>query len=153
MDLPYVVGAVFTAIGLFVLVWNEKKRVLAGKAVDWPVAMGEIVESRVAYARPKMDDSDTLVFHYLYDVDGVAYCNKAIDLFELEKRLSLDEMETFVLAYPPGQQVQVHYDANDHAVSVLEPANHVAYFRNRWLGALPACAGVCILYFAHRLPS
>ncbi len=64
MTIVLLVGITFLLLGLFVLLWNERKRMLADMACSWPVAMAHICESRVHYARPKMDEDDYLVFFY-----------------------------------------------------------------------------------------
>lgn len=139
------VGIAFLLLGLFTLRWNERKRLLAESACNWPVANAHICESRVQYARPKMDESDCLIFSYRYEVDGVSHIGKSIDLFALEDRLTLAEMEDIARTYPQGAQVKIHYDARYPAVSVIEPGHRVAYFRNRRLGALLALAGCVAL--------
>ena len=145
MTMAVLVGVVFLLSGLATLRWNEQKRMLAQSACNWPVATAYIVESRVQYARPKMDESDCLVFLYRYDVDGVSHSGKSIDLFALESRLTREEMEDVVLAYPQGAQVKVHYDAGHPDVSVIEPGHRVAYLRNRRFGALLTLVGSVIL--------
>jgi hypothetical protein len=139
------VGGMFFLLGLYVLIWNEKRLRLAQAAGDWPVAIARICESRVSYARPKTDQNDVLVFSYKYDVDGVGHFGKSIDLFELEGRISVEEMKEIVGTYPPGAQVNVHYDANNPSVSVLEPRYRVAYFRNRNFGGCIMAVGIFIL--------
>jgi hypothetical protein len=145
MIIGLLVGSTFLLIGIFVLFWNEKKRMLADVACNWPVAIGRICESRVHYARPRTDESDCLVFSYEYEVDGVSHTGKSIDLFGLENRTTGEEMEEVVHAYPQGAQVKIHYDANNPSVSVIDPDHRLAYFRNRYLGAMLTFLGIVIV--------
>jgi hypothetical protein len=138
-------GCVFALLGFFILVWNERQRSVASIASDWPVVMGQILESRVQYARPKMDEQDVLVFQYEYSVEGVSHMSRSIDLFEIEKRITVEEMEQIVRTYPLAAKVNVYYDVNDPSKSVIEPKNRIAYGRNRNLGVLLASVGVLVL--------
>jgi hypothetical protein len=145
MTIALLVGCTFLLIGLFVLLWNEKKRMLADAACNWPVVIGQICESRVHYARPKMDEYDCLVFSYQYDVNGVSHTGKSIDLYEFANRATVEEMEKIVQAYPQGAQVKIHYDASDPLMSVIDPEYRSAYSRNRYLGAMLTLAGILVL--------
>ena len=144
MTIVLLVGSTFLLLGLYVLHWNEKRRTSAEIAGKWPVSLGRILESRVHYARPKKDENDCLVFYYEYDVDGISHTGRSIDLFELENRATVQEMEKIVQAYPQGAQVKIHYDRNNPSVSVIEPGNRLAYIRNRNLGAMLILSGILI---------
>lgn len=145
MDIGFLAGSTFVLIGLFVLIWNEKRRLLADRASNWPVAIGHIVESRVIRARPKTDDDDLLVFLYRYDVDGLRQVSKSIDLFQGEARMTLKEMEQIVQTYPQGAQVEVRYKADDPSVCAIEPDNRLAYVRHRYFAGLVASVGMLML--------
>ena len=92
-----------------------------------------------------MDESDSLIFAYQYQVDGVDHIGTSLDLFEIEKRISLQEMEAVIQTYPQGGQVPIHYDASAPSVSVIEPGNRLGYARNRNLGVLVMLIGLLSL--------
>ncbi len=75
----------------------------------------------------------------------MSHTGKSIDLFGLENRMTLAELEKIVQVYPQGSQVKIHYDAKDPAVSVIEPGHRLAYFRNRNLGVFLTFAGILSL--------
>ncbi len=148
MPLASIVGACFFALGVYVLVWTRSRARLTKEASSWPRVVGVIVESRVTRARPQVDGSDVLSFLYRYEVAGVHYSGRAIDLFELESRITVEEMENLAEAYPVGRRVDVHYDADNPSRSAIQPSDLTAFKRVRNLGVVLASVGISLLLVA-----
>ena len=145
MTIVLLVGGTFLLLGLLVLLQNQKQLKLAVTACNWPVTVGRIIESRISYARPKMDDYDCLTFFYKYEVDGVSHISKSIDFFGHENGGPVDDMEKIVQAYPQGSEVKIYYDPSDPSVSALEPEHRVDYFRSRNMGVFLIIVGILFL--------
>jgi Protein of unknown function (DUF3592) len=147
---PYIVGACFLLLGIYVLFWVEKRHRIANEAASWPHVEGVVVESRVTHARPHMDENDFLSFVYRYEVANVQYAGSGIDIFELGSSMSTDEMESFALAYPEGSKVDVYYDVDHPSRSAISPASRTAYKRNRNFGIFLVCVGIVLLLAARK---
>jgi Protein of unknown function (DUF3592) len=148
MPIASMVGACFFALGVYVLMWTRSRARLAKEASSWPRVVGVIVESRVTRAGPHVDEFDFLSFLYRYEVGGVPYSGRTIDLFELESRITAEEMANLAEAYPVGRKVDVHYDADNPSRSAIQPSNLTAFKRVRNLGVVLASLGISLLLVA-----
>lgn len=135
-------------LGFYVLMWTGRRARLAKEASSWPRVIGVIVESRVSRARSQVDESDVLYFLYRYEVGGVPYSGRAIDLFELESRITVEEMTSLAQTYPVGRRVDVCYDADNPSRSTLDPSDLTAFKRLRNLGVFLALVGILFLLVA-----
>ena len=129
MPISLIPGACFLVLGFYVLMWTGRRARLAKEASSWPRVIGVIVESRVSRARSQVDESDVLYFLYRYEVGGVPYSGRAIDLFELESSITVEEMTSLAQTYPEGRRVDVRYDADNPSRSALVPSDFTAFKR------------------------
>jgi hypothetical protein len=115
---------------------------------SWPAVTGKIVSSEVVGSR---------AFHprvaYRYVVDGTEY--EGISDLKMPgfggKRNRLETSEILIHEYPPGSEVVVHYDPEDHAVSTLNPGLSYAPCMQTALGILVYLGGVFLLPWRFRL--
>ena len=145
MIIALIVGSVFVLLGLHLLRWSRRQRIVAASAALWPVTLGYVVESHVSYARPKTDDSDLLIFLYRYEVDGVLHASRQIDLFSPECAVGLENAERVVKTYSKGSQIRVYYDPCNPSFSAIEPKSSAADRGYRNMGILMICAGAVFL--------
>ena len=148
MPISLIPGACFLVLGFYVLMWTGRRARLAKEASSWPRVIGVIVESRVSRARSQVDESDVLYFLYRYEVGGVPYSGRAIDLFELESSITVEEMTSLAQTYPEGRRVDVRYDADNPSRSALVPSDFTAFKRLRNLGVFLATVGILFLLVA-----
>ena len=145
MYIILLVGGSFFLAGLHTLLWCRRRRRLAEQAMHWPVTIGRVVKSHMVYARPKMDESDALVFLYRYEIGDLFLSGKTIDLTRWDVNTDSKWAEEMVRNYPVGSQVNVHYHPDDPWVSVLEPASRGAYAAYRRMGVAMMGVGLLVL--------
>lgn len=111
------VGALFGAIGIFLLVRSWQSR-------SWPQAIGTVVSSKVE----QYYDRGTLMFRpevtYRYSVSGHEYVSSQRVLGGEGGTNWPAPAEEVVGRYPTGANVSLRYDARNPATAVLEPAQY-----------------------------
>jgi hypothetical protein len=118
---PGLIGA-----GLFALGWFQRKKVKASAA--WPSTTGTVLDVTVRreFQQGSGDDPDSYAFYpdvrYVYAVQGRTYNGNGIR-FDLRGFASEKSAWQAVVAYPPGQAVQVFYDPRKPEQAVLERKN------------------------------
>jgi len=148
MLLPLLVGPTFILLGLFVLHWWRKQHGLMQDAAAWPTAPGKVLECRINRARPGDDADDLFSFVFDYEVDGRTHVGTRVGFFEMERRLTLAQMEDLQRRYPVGGAVRVHYQRTDPRVAVLEPADRTTAAPTRNLAFVLIAVGAAVLFFA-----
>ena len=115
---------IFIFMGLFAIALGTVRAKEAITAKSWPVAPGTIInakvtEARISNARIRVARL-CLELDYIYMVGDRIYdgnrLNAGWHCFG-----SQSMVEDVIARYPIGKQVQVHYDPQHPAVSMLEP--------------------------------
>lgn len=145
-----VIGLIFAAVGVGVLIWGVMTVGNAYASESWPTTTGEIVESRVDRRRSSggSNRSSSTTYHaeigYTYTVDGTTYDGDRVNFGEYGSSNS-SHARSVVRRYPVGQSVEVRYDPADPATSCLEAGMSLSTWFVPGFGALFAVVGGGIL--------
>jgi len=120
-----VMGLIFAAVGIGVLIWGVMTVKNAYASSSWPTTTGKIVESRVDHRRSSSGSrsSSSTTYHaeigYTYTVDGNTYDGDRVSFGEYGSSNS-SHARSVVRRYPVGQSVEVCYDPADPTSACLE---------------------------------
>lgn len=111
--------------GLALLGWQWVARGEASATLQWPVTKGKIVSSQIeekqVYRRKRLRQVFEPQLEYSYQVDGRDHVGTRIDYFEDHDYENQEAAVAMGDKYPVGKEVNVSYDPQDPASSVLEP--------------------------------
>ena len=99
---------------------------LATASISWPRVAGLVTSSDLEYWRAKAGNSEGATearvrVSYEYVVDGQLYENDVVRFDQ--QMLSREQKEILIGLYPAGKRVDVFYDPDDPALSVLVPGS------------------------------
>jgi hypothetical protein len=115
-------GAIAIAIGVALYVSQFRQGLRATASKRWPVSPGTVVAS----ALEKSPDGRwryRAAVQYRYRAGGKEYQSDRIFWGGNEGRQK--HMASVIAAYPQGSKVSVHYDPQNPAEAVLDPAQHI----------------------------
>ena len=115
-------GVIAIAIGVVLYVTQFRQGLHATASKRWPVSSGTIIAS----ALEKSPDGRwryRAAVQYRYRAGGKEYQSDRIFWGGNEGRQK--HMASVIAAYPQGGKVSVHYDPQNPAEAVLDPAQHV----------------------------
>ena len=146
---PFVFGAIFSAVGIGIVVyglWNLQR---AGRSADWPAVRGVITSSTIrrlpsgGKGRSRSSNYKARI-EYEYTVDGVALSGDRVS-FEDASRNSGGQARAIAGRYPVGTEVAVYYDPDDPATAVLQPGTYRSNRVLPWAGGIFAVIGIALL--------
>jgi len=115
-------GAIAIAIGVALYVSQFRQGLRATASKRWPVSPGTVVAS----ALQKSPDGRwryRAAVQYRYRAGGKEYQSDRIFWGGNEGRQK--HIASVIAAYPQGSKVSVHYDPQNPAEAVLDPAQHI----------------------------
>ena len=115
-------GAIAIAIGLALYVAQFRQGLRATASKRWPVSPGTIIASALEKA-PEGRWRYRAAVQYRYRVAGKEYQSDRIFWGGNEGRQK--HMASVIAAYPQGSKVSVHYDPQNPAEAVLDPAQNI----------------------------
>ena len=141
-------GSAVMLIGLVLLVLGILARARAKRVQTWPLAPATILHSEVK--RQTRYDSDSHsrkttyqpVVNYQYSVMGQPFTGNRVGFGN--PNISNNKAYEIVGRYPPGAQVNVHYNPDKIQESALETSAHGSVF-NIIMGAAMTLLGVIVL--------
>lgn len=119
-----ILGVIFIILGLVFLIINNANRKKTQKALSWPVARGTVTHIEIK-EHTSVDDEDGAtsttyepVVEYTYQVMGQPYTSRRIayGASQFDKNTAHQKM----VQYPQGKVVEVRYNPDKPAESVLE---------------------------------
>ena len=127
MSVPKVAAAIFIAVGLVLLVYFGHQAIQAGRSSSWPTVEGVVTESKVVQRIGRRNrETDIPRITYRYSVDGFEHVGTRL-FFGSQYSASwttgakwTSSAKEYMARYPPGTLLQVHYDPDDAATSVVE---------------------------------
>lgn len=141
-----ILGAVLTAIGLFVALHFGKPVLDRAKASEaWPTVPGVVTHSEVASHTSDGKRMYRPDVRYDYEVDGRRYEGSTVWFGGDYSSSSSGGARKVVARYPPGREVAVSYDPEAPYESVLEPGAVFSSYAVLGIGALFAVIGVLVL--------
>ena len=125
--LPKVGAAILIAVGLVLLIGFGHQAIQAGRSSSWPTVEGVVTESKVVQRTGRRDrKTDVPRITYRYSVDGIEHVGTRLffgsqysESWTTGAVWTFDARE-YMARYPPGTLLQVHYDPDDAATSVVE---------------------------------
>jgi len=117
-------------VGLVFILYGELKRKQARASLDWPVAAGRIVTSKVTSSTSEGDTTYSADIEYVYTVEGVEHDGDVVVIGGHEYAL-----HSVVARYPRGKTVSVSYDSEKVSRAVLEPGVE-SYLLHKWGAAI-----------------
>jgi len=141
-------GLAIILIGLVLLIMGIVARARAQRVQTWPLASATILHSEVK--RQTRYDSDSHsrrttyqpVVNYQYSVMGQAFTGNRVGFGNAN--VSSKKAYEIVGRYPPGAQVNVHYNPDKIQESALEATAHGSVF-NIIFGAVMLLFGLVLL--------
>jgi Protein of unknown function (DUF3592) len=124
-------AAVFSAVGVLLLVYWWILRRRSARTKHWPAVKGVITESRVSFTRDSNGVNKSAVVRYAYTVAATPFAGGRINIGN-----STGNPDKAVARYPRGAEVMVYYDPGKPDLAVLEPGAAGVWF---WL-AFAACS-------------
>lgn len=146
------IGVAFLIAGSVLTFWfglPMRRQALA--SVSWPTTEGRITRSQLQETFGKGGTSRTADVEYDYALDGREFVGSRVWIGDGYSSSPGTEHRAAVKRYPAGRQVQVYYDPEDPAESVLEPGS-------TWSGSMLLLMGMvflslgCLLVMAVLLP-
>lgn len=114
--LPVLIGALFTAIGLFIFSIFFRKTF--NSCGQWETTEGTVIISKIATYRTKNGTRSKPYISYAYEVDGKKYEN---DTFAVGAMIRPRENTAAIVAsHRPGTTTTVYYDVKEPQRSALE---------------------------------
>jgi hypothetical protein len=118
-----VVGAILLLIGLY-----QRKKVAASQA--WPSTQGTIVDTRVRERAAGVDDESSAsyspVISYTFEVNGTTHTSDR-HAFGRVSYATKGQAERRIANYPKGSRVEVFYNPDKPAESVLERSSGTSW--------------------------
>jgi hypothetical protein len=145
----FALAMVIAGAGMLLGMWFMQDR--ARRSQSWPTTLGTVLEARVE-ERSGEKKKYRPIIRYAYAVNGAAYESDRYSFGST--RQSKNAADGLCAKYPPGSQVQVHYDPArpSEAVLILPPAGGTVPLGIA--GALVLAAGALVFTLSFRsLPS
>ena len=125
--LPRVGAAIFIAVGSVLLVLLGRQAIQADRSSSWPTVEGVVTESKVVQRIGRRNRKTNVPrITYRYSVDGTEHVATRLffgsqfsESWTAGAKWTSDAQE-YMARYPPGTLLQVHYDPDDAATSVVE---------------------------------
>jgi hypothetical protein len=89
-------------------------------SLRWPITKGAVVSSEVVVIGISNWEGWHPRVSYRYSVDGKDYVSNDIEVIDLGNGNTDYYAQRVVEKYPPGEQLEVHYDPDNPAVALLE---------------------------------
>ncbi len=123
-------GPMFFPFGAFFYAQGRWNLARARASRRWPTAPGVVQSDEVERRQTSYFMFYKLTLSYRYEVGGTSYEGDRVQFgpARVAERELIERLET---KYPPGAQVNVHYDPNDPSTAVLETSDEMAQ-QNRW---------------------
>lgn len=127
MSVPKVAATIFIGVGLGLLVYFGDQAIHAVLSSSWPTVEGVVTESKVLQRIGRRNrKTDFPAITYYYSVDGVGHTGTRLFFgsqywasWTTGAKWTSDGKE-YIARYPKGTLLQVHYDPDDAATSVVE---------------------------------
>ncbi len=119
---------IFFLIGLAITMWQLNVLKDSFESKNWPIVEGRVVSSEVKTFEDKRRDSqghEKIVFiygaeiSYEYFVDKIKYSSNKISFGDYKSE-SENRAKEIVDKYPVEKQIKVHYNPENHSLSVIE---------------------------------
>jgi len=114
----------FMVLGIFVGIRNSSDYIVGTRTTGWTETTGIIESSSVRVYQGHGGSRTNPAIGYRWEVDGVMYRGNRVAYANVWTAVNNDARE-FILDYPEGSTVPVHYDPSDPARAVLVPGSHV----------------------------
>lgn len=116
---------IFVLIGLFLLLRSKRDKAKAAQSLNWPSAVGKVIDSRMIESTSTDSDGDSSTTYrphvqYEYEVMGASYTNDKIKVGMVVSTSAVKKVQETLARFPVGSTVKVYYDPNNPADSVLE---------------------------------
>ncbi len=146
------IGLVFLAVGLVILFFLLRQLRRAWQSRQWPRVRGTIQHSgtqrKVFYQSPSHPadrvESTTLDFRYDYTVHRQAYTGTRVTLSDSVIKTGR-QLQRRVEQFPPGKTVDVYYNPENPAESVLIPGASLYHFTPLITPLLMIAVGIWLL--------
>ncbi|HKL22795.1 MAG TPA: DUF3592 domain-containing protein [Tichowtungia sp.] len=142
---PLVLGIIFAAVGIGVLVFGIKIREKGKETLSWTEAPGIVVYSEID--RSRNSDGKTMYSATIeaeYIVGGETYVTDRLNAGGKTSSSSRDSARKVIQRYPKGKTVPVFYNPDDYGDAVLEPGVPLMAHIMMGVGALFGGVGVCL---------
>ncbi|NDY95428.1 DUF3592 domain-containing protein [Wenzhouxiangella limi] len=128
------VAAVLILLMGLALVQDRVRLLLAGQqSHDWPTVTGEVVDATVtALAGTQVGLGWRVQISYDYEVDDRSFTGSRLRFSRRLGGRTRDQAEQAVVSYVPGGPIEVHYDPEQPARSVIVPGPD----RRAWFGLI-----------------
>jgi len=116
---------VFVGLGIFLILRSKRDKAKAAQSLNWPSAVGKVLESRMIESTSTDSDGDSSTTYrphvqYEYEVMGTSYTGDKIKVGMVVSTSAVKKVQETLARYPVGSAVKVYYDPNNPADSVLE---------------------------------
>jgi|SRR5579862_6309232 hypothetical protein len=125
-----ILGPMFFPLGAFFYAQSRWNVARARASRRWPTVPGTVLADEVERRQGPFLMFYKLMLRYRYEVGGNSYEGDRIQ-FGPARVTAKQLIEMLAEKYPPGAQVNVHYDPNDPSTAVLETSEEMAQ-QNRW---------------------
>jgi hypothetical protein len=120
----------FFPFGVFFYAQSRWNMARARASRRWPTVPAVVQADEVEQRQSSFFVFYKLALHYRYEVGGTSYEGDRVQ-FGPARVTARELIETLAAKYPPGAQVDIHYDPNDPSTAVLETSDEMAQ-QNGW---------------------
>lgn len=144
MNIPVLAGAGFTVFSAYLLQHAVKSYKSSVASQAWPVTDGKLTEVHL-WGKRKIDGetkaADNLAVEYCYEVGGIKYTGSSATFYTL----IYPETIKFANRYSKNSNINVYYNLNDPAESVLIPGlNPGKPYSDLIMGVFGVATGIVI---------
>jgi Protein of unknown function (DUF3592) len=136
-----IVGSVFLAIAVAVLVWDVGMLRLAYISRGWPTTEGTVTYSHVESSGLR----SWLDFNYTYQVEGVSHTSGQVSFDLGDGPGGGGSLEKIVERYPEGHRVTVYFDPARPQRAILEPGDYEPFVAPFGFVAIACLVGFLLL--------
>lgn len=122
MNLPLIVGIVFTLFGVYLIIHAVRNHRRAKQSESWPKVSGKLLNVELWGKRNiggEMKDAEKLSVKYEYTLKGKVHESSTVAFYTL----MFPETTQFAENNSPDQSVDVYYNPADPSESVLIPGH------------------------------
>jgi hypothetical protein len=131
-------GSLFFPLSAFCYAQRRWNLARARASRRWPTVRGLVQADTVERRENSFGVFYKLALSYRYEVDGISYQGDRVQ-FGPARVTAGELIESLATRYPPGAEVDVHYDPNDPSTAVIETSDEMAR-QNRWRIWFPIAA-------------
>jgi hypothetical protein len=125
-----IIVPMFFPFGAFFYAQSRWNMARARASRDWPTVKGVVQADEVEQRQSSFYVFYKLALRYRYEVGGTSYDGDRVQ-FGPARVTARELIETLAAKYPPGAQVNIHYDPNAPSMAVLETSDEMAQ-QDRW---------------------